>query len=105
MDIDHQARVRNADGTRTLLAALRMLEATDFAAMFGSGVMVRLTPITEGRRLADEFVVAAEDLAAVAPLLARSLRASLGRRRELLLREAREVGEALGGRPVAAGDD
>lgn len=94
--MDHRQRVKNSDCSNTLINALKMLEGTSFEGMMGSGIMVRLTPITEGKSLGEEFMVAAEDLGPVAPLLATSIRNSLKRRTILLQSEISDINKALG---------
>ena len=94
--MDHRQRVKNSDSSSTLINTLKMLESTSFDSMMGSGIMVRLTPITEGKSLGEEFMVAAEDMCAVAPLLAGSIRNYLARRTALLRAELGDIEKICG---------
>ena len=93
---NRQARISNADRTATLLDALKMLEKTDFTTMMGSGIMVKLTPITEGKHLADEFMLAAEDMETIKAGMIKSLRDALARRRAMLRSEVSDIEKAVG---------
>jgi hypothetical protein len=93
--MDNRQRVENADRTSTLLAALKMLETTDFTTMMGSGIMVKLTPITDGKHLADEFALPAEDMETIKAGMIASLQAVLRRRRASLLSEVKKIETAV----------
>lgn len=85
------ARVRKADQTNTLLRAIKALETVKFDAMTGSGIMVKLTPITPGSGLTDEFVMRAEDMGQLAAGMAASLRERLLMRKTLLQDEIKDI--------------
>lgn len=86
----------NAGRTDVLVDALKMLETTDFEKMMGSGIMVKLTPITDGHHLTDEFMLAAEDMKTVAPFLAASLRKTLKLRMATLRSEMKGIENVIG---------
>lgn len=93
--IDHQQRVRNAESTDQLIRALNALTSADFDKMFGSGILVSLTPITEHERFTGEFCIPAETMREVAPPLIKSLQEHLVTRRVALLCQVSCINDAL----------
>lgn len=84
-------RIENADRTTTLTGALKALEATNFQTWMGSGVMIRITPITEDRNLCDEFLIPAECMDKIKEPLIGALLSVLSRRKVILQSEIREI--------------
>lgn len=90
-----EARLKNADCTATLLAALKFLEKKDFTTMMGSGILMRLTDLS-GKTMAPEFCFPAEDMEKIKSELIRSLRTYLERRTWILQRELGDINAAVG---------
>lgn len=84
-EIHWKSRVNASQETHRLIKAIEVLKKTDFDLSTGSGIMISLTPITEGKTLCDEFMMAAEDIEfikqAICDSLVRSLRLRLSLRR------------------------
>lgn len=95
MDNNRRARTISADYTHTLVAALKALQGTDFSKWMGSGILVDLTPITPEKHLANEFMLPAEDMEEIKPLIIKSLRRHLELRKARLLGEIRDIEAAL----------
>lgn len=92
--MDRRQRIANADETYQLIKVIHALEGTNFEQLMGSGIMVQLTPITEGNELGGEFMVRAEDIGPVADLLVASIRESLRMRAAMLRRELKDIEQA-----------
>lgn len=89
--MDRKQQMRNADRVSVLCNAIKTLQRTDFNTMMASGIMIRLTPITEGRHICDEFLINAEDMEEIKPAIIASLQEALKLRAIRLKSEIKEI--------------
>ncbi len=92
--VDQKQRVRNADETRALVDTINKLTKRDFTTMMGSGILVSLTDL-EGRAIAPEFCMPAEDMEGIKGAFITSIRAALERRLVRLQSEMRSIEETI----------
>ncbi len=96
-DLDEELAIlkTNSDKTHVLVNTIKVLRKKDFEKMMGSGLIVSIRDLT-GRNVTDTFMMRAEDMQGIAPLIVASLVESLKLRRVLLASELKEVTEAIG---------
>lgn len=87
----YHPRVKNADRTAVLVAAVKKLENTKFHdKMMGSGLILSILDL-EGREICEEFCIPGEDMDAIKPAIIASIKTALTRRKLLLANEIKSI--------------
>lgn len=94
-DLIWHKRVHNSQTTRNLTKAVEWLEKQDFELWTGSGVMVNITPITPGKDSPEEFMIPAEIMEELKPVICKSIRDGFRHRIALLKSEVKSLESAL----------
>ena len=85
---------RNSDRTDTLASTINIMRTKDFTRMMGSGLIISITDL-ERRSVTETFMMRAEDMQKIAPLIAESLLESLKLRKLLVASELKTITEIL----------
>ena len=89
--MDRRQQTQNSDQTHNLIGAIKALTAQDFTRWMASGIIIRLTPITDNKESCEEFMIAAEDMEQIKTPIIQSIQRSLLRRRIMLKNDLRDI--------------